>query len=930
MKKIKLFALAAFAMLSTNAFAAVGSEFIGNNGIRYKITKEYVAAAAGVDEQLGTVTVINYGLSTTTDAVVIPEIVGNQDATNTDVPTTNRYKVVGINGMETGAVTINGIDVNATTATQAFKNAKSASITLPTSILYIGKLAFEGCEAATIVIPAGSQLAKIDDAAFAKAANLTTFATENATWLANIGKDAFYGCAKLESMTLGAKLERIEKGAFVGTKIATLDLSTCNLLADGTSPVVAIERWFTATSATTFASGVTLGTATQYALADESNASLTKVVLPTTNAADYSIAADAFNGCTALATIGATANSAIIPAKVKAIGTGAFKKTAITKFDLSGNSTIAAIADWFSKTGEAIVDPSKLEQVILNSSFTAPAYSGFTGLTKISTLKKIGITGAEYTLPGSTAVSALAQGVFAGTALEQLDLSKIANGGTAYALPALFYSVATGVFNGGNASLTAVVLNEKVNELADNAFAGCSLLASLTVKKADGTAVENLTSLVTVNPSAFWQTKLSSLTFGVALETLKTPFVKPTTATTEAQGKLALSTADAITIDLSKATAFKGIIGTATAAATKLGDATFQGVAQLTSIKLPTNLTVIGANAFEGTGIAEIALPASIVQNATATDRGILANAFKDCKSLKKMTYTPAANTSSIFQDNTVFSGCSLVSIVVPAAYAAVGGPDQTDANTKKLAPTNSKWDAGSTAEVTTVKDKVKNQAMKGFYNDEFAYQFDAEECGVFEAYFDGDNIVMSPLRKRDGKFNVPAKTAVIVRTENATTIKPQQITIDGTTIKSSMVYGSMTDVNYKPTKTENVLASVKEKTAREAVKNNADGTACFGNYMYVLVNNATAGFSFQFYAGSYLNNGNIYVISSKAPEGAARLNMVWLDENGNVEEDDATAIKAIEAAKAENGAIYNLAGQKVNASYKGVVIKNGKKYIMK
>ena len=39
------------------------------------------------------------------------------------------------------------------------------------------------------------------------------------------------------------------------------------------------------------------------------------------------------------------------------------------------------------------------------------------------------------------------------------------------------------------------------------------------------------------------------------------------------------------------------------------------------------------------------------------------------------------------------------------------------------------------------------------------------------------------------------------------------------------------------------------------------------------------------------------------------------------------TAIKSVKAAK-EDGAIYNLAGQKVNASYKGVVIKNGKKYI--
>jgi len=44
----------------------------------------------------------------------------------------------------------------------------------------------------------------------------------------------------------------------------------------------------------------------------------------------------------------------------------------------------------------------------------------------------------------------------------------------------------------------------------------------------------------------------------------------------------------------------------------------------------------------------------------------------------------------------------------------------------------------------------------------------------------------------------------------------------------------------------------------------------------------------------------------------------------------DATAIKTVKAGKKFDGAIYNLAGQKVNASYKGVVIKDGKKYIQK
>ena len=42
------------------------------------------------------------------------------------------------------------------------------------------------------------------------------------------------------------------------------------------------------------------------------------------------------------------------------------------------------------------------------------------------------------------------------------------------------------------------------------------------------------------------------------------------------------------------------------------------------------------------------------------------------------------------------------------------------------------------------------------------------------------------------------------------------------------------------------------------------------------------------------------------------------------------TGIEAVKANQHVNGAIFNLAGQKVNANYKGVVIQNGKKFIQK
>ena len=46
--------------------------------------------------------------------------------------------------------------------------------------------------------------------------------------------------------------------------------------------------------------------------------------------------------------------------------------------------------------------------------------------------------------------------------------------------------------------------------------------------------------------------------------------------------------------------------------------------------------------------------------------------------------------------------------------------------------------------------------------------------------------------------------------------------------------------------------------------------------------------------------------------------------------EGEATAIKTVAPAEQQDGAIYNLAGQRVGKDYKGVVIMNGKKYLVK
>ena len=48
------------------------------------------------------------------------------------------------------------------------------------------------------------------------------------------------------------------------------------------------------------------------------------------------------------------------------------------------------------------------------------------------------------------------------------------------------------------------------------------------------------------------------------------------------------------------------------------------------------------------------------------------------------------------------------------------------------------------------------------------------------------------------------------------------------------------------------------------------------------------------------------------------------------IEPVDAAGIQAVKTVNAQNDAIFNIAGQRVNANYKGVVIVNGQKKIQK
>lgn len=101
-------------------------------------------------------------------------------------------------------------------------------------------------------------------------------------------------------------------------------------------------------------------------------------------------------------------------------------------------------------------------------------------------------------------------------------------------------------------------------------------------------------------------------------------------------------------------------------------------------------------------------------------------------------------------------------------------------------------------------------------------------------------------------------------------------------------------------------------------------------NYLYYLPSGSTLkfpGMRAYFYFPHWDKEGNDKAQQSGSTQNSkVQLRVIGADDGGNT-----TGIANIPSANTDNNAaIYSISGQRVNASYKGLVIKNGRKYIMK
>ena len=207
------------------------------------------------------------------------------------------------------------------------------------------------------------------------------------------------------------------------------------------------------------------------------------------------------------------------------------------------------------------------------------------------------------------------------------------------------------------------------------------------------------------------------------------------------------------------------------------------------------------------------------------------------------------------------------------------------------LANDGNTWMTGVSLVKETPANIVKTssanlQGYKTFYNAEFNYEVD-ENTDIYIAAAPNNGYVS--LTKVDADRIIPAGTPVILKTANQ-----YDITLTPTAAISSNEFDG------------NVL-KVAETTG--AI-----------NGAYILAYTKADGLGFYNFTGS-LDAGDVYLTAAAGAN--VRL--------GIIADGEATGIAGVNAETDKaNEATYNMAGQRVDGSYKGIVIKNGKKILVK
>jgi hypothetical protein len=203
----------------------------------------------------------------------------------------------------------------------------------------------------------------------------------------------------------------------------------------------------------------------------------------------------------------------------------------------------------------------------------------------------------------------------------------------------------------------------------------------------------------------------------------------------------------------------------------------------------------------------------------------------------------------------------------------------------------------------------------------------------LFSGHLDGDNIYMKQVDVYNGYYWIDANDKAqvfIVRTSDLTA---ETVESEKASDEEIADWKSTNPENvYWFAKTDAIKNCLRYATAKVINTQLQNDNEFKQKTIYVMANPAKNNLAFaqlnQYATPSRdLPAGSIYVISQTNPQvAAARLNVIFED---GIEE-EATGIKTLNVENDMNGDTYDLRGVRVNAAYKGLVIKNGKKMIQK
>lgn len=225
------------------------------------------------------------------------------------------------------------------------------------------------------------------------------------------------------------------------------------------------------------------------------------------------------------------------------------------------------------------------------------------------------------------------------------------------------------------------------------------------------------------------------------------------------------------------------------------------------------------------------------------------------------------SNTSGVFSQE-VFLTAGTHSVIIKCTYNVIAIMDYLK------------------VELTKVSKSITSAGYATYYSP-YALDFTGTGLTAYVATVDGDNVSFTEVDK------VPANTGVLLKGAQGTYAIP--VTANGGSATSAMV----------------------------GVTVNTDVPAG----IFVLLD-GEEGVGFYETKNTFTVGANTAYIPASGTEGSgqdAKRRFIA------IENDDATAITAIEAADAiQNGVIYNLSGQRVVKPLKGIYIQNGKKILVK